>query len=92
MLLSCPKLVGTVDLCLQVLPITLCAWLGFIVFFLDKSELAQRLQVIVTLFLSLTAVQARTANRGWSYVPPLTTERWCLVLQCWLVLSRLKRY
>lgn len=29
----------------SVLPIVLCAWLGFIVFFLDKADLASRLQV-----------------------------------------------
>ncbi len=47
----------------SVLPIVLCAYLGFIIFVLDKAELASRLQVIVTLFLSLTAVQFVVATR-----------------------------
>lgn len=35
----------------------LCAILSFIVFLLDKKDLPTRLEVVITLFLSLTAVQ-----------------------------------
>lgn len=41
----------------SVLPVVLCALLGFIIFFLEMSELASRLEIIATLFLALTAVQ-----------------------------------
>ncbi|GAB4822985.1 hypothetical protein N2152v2_010031 [Parachlorella kessleri] len=41
----------------SVLPVILCAVLASIIFFLDITDLAPRLEVTVTLFLSLTAVQ-----------------------------------
>jgi hypothetical protein len=37
--------------------VCLCALLGFLVFFLDKEDLGDRLGIVVTLFLALTAVQ-----------------------------------
>lgn len=56
-----------------VLPVVICLVLGLLVFFMDASDLAGRLSVVVTLFLALTAIQFVLAGETpqSSYVQPL---------------------
>lgn len=62
-----------------ILPVTLLAWMSFVVFVLPRKELATRLGVAVTLFLALAAVQfVVTADQpSSSYILPTQQQILC---------------
>ena len=68
------------------LPVTLVAFLGLMIFALDHRDMGLRLEIIVTLFLSLTAVQFVLADRTptSSYVVP--TQQLVLTTYIFLML------
>ena len=70
----------------SVLPVTLVAFLGLMIFALDHRDMGLRLEIIVTLFLSLTAVQFVLADRTptSSYVVP--TQQLVLTTYIFLML------